>query len=101
MCILNVETDIIPNIRESPIGKAVILVIMYVETFKTVVIISHNVFDITLTDNIQYGQSIVYKYILLVRVICEKYRLRGEANIPSCFSVEGHLTVLETGIFRK
>ena len=42
---------------------------------------------------------ILYKYILLVRDICEKYRLRGEANIPSCFSVEGHLTVLETGIF--
>ena len=63
MCILNVETDIIPNIRESPIGKAVILVIMYVETFKTVVSISHNVFDITLTDNIQYGQSIDIKNI--------------------------------------
>jgi hypothetical protein len=44
---------------------------------------------------------ILYKYILLVRVICEKYRLRGEANIPSRFSAEGHLTVLETGIFRK
>ena len=44
---------------------------------------------------------ILYKYILLVRVICEKYRLRGEANIPSRFSGEGHLTVLETGIFRK
>ena len=55
----------------------------------------------------------LYKYILLVRVICEKYRLRGEANIPSRFSGEGqltvlepfsgegHLTVLETGIFRK
>ena len=27
---------------------------------------------------------VLYKYILLVRVICEKYRLRGEANIPSC-----------------
>jgi hypothetical protein len=47
-----------------------------------------------------------------MRVICEKYRLRGEANIPSRFSGEGHLTVLETsgeghltvletGIFRK
>jgi hypothetical protein len=33
--------------------------------------------------------------------ICEKYQLRGEANIPSRFSVEGHLSVLETGIFRK
>jgi hypothetical protein len=28
-------------------------------------------------------ECILYKYILLVRVICEKYRLRGEANIPS------------------
>jgi hypothetical protein len=36
-----------------------------------------------------------------VRVICEKYRLRGEVNIPSRFSGEAHLTVLETGIFRK
>jgi hypothetical protein len=35
--------------------------------------------------------AILYKYILLVRVICEKYRLRGEANIPNRFSGEGHL----------
>jgi hypothetical protein len=35
-------------------------------------------------------ESILYKYILLVRVICEKYRLRGEANIPSRVS-EGYL----------
>ena len=34
--------------------------------------------------------------ILLVRVICEKYRLRGEANFPS-----RHQTVLETDIFCK
>jgi len=27
--------------------------------------------------------------------------LRGEENTPSRFSDEGHLTVLETGIFRK
>ena len=48
-------------------------------------------------------KDILYKYILLVRVICEKCRLRGEANIPSRFSGsgEGHLTVLETAIFRK
>ena len=44
---------------------------------------------------------VIYKYILLVRVICEKYRLTGEANIPSRFSGEARLTVLETGIFRK
>ena len=45
--------------------------------------------------------AILYKYILLVRVICEKYRLGGKANIPSRFSGEGHLTVLESGISRK
>jgi hypothetical protein len=48
-----------------------------------------------------FSLDILYKYILLVRVICEKYWLRGEANIPSRFSGDGHLTVLETGIFRK
>jgi hypothetical protein len=41
------------------------------------------------------------KYILLVRVICEKYRLRGEANIQSRFSGEGHLTVLDHLIFNQ
>jgi hypothetical protein len=48
-------------------------------------------------DHMVVGQTL-YKYIMLVTVICEKYRLRGEANIPSG---EGHMTVLETGIFRK
>lgn len=38
MTILKVETDIITNIQESPIGRAVIPVIMYAETFKTGVI---------------------------------------------------------------
>jgi hypothetical protein len=33
--VLKVETDIITSIAASPIGRAVILVIMYVETFKT------------------------------------------------------------------
>ena len=32
---LKVETDIITSIAASPIGHPVILVIMYVETFKT------------------------------------------------------------------
>jgi hypothetical protein len=36
-----------------------------------------------------------------VRVICEKYRLKGEAKIPRRFGGEGHLTVLETGIFSQ
>jgi hypothetical protein len=33
---------------------------------------------------------------VVLRDICKKYWLRGEANIPSRFSGEGHLTVLET-----
>ena len=44
---------------------------------------------------------ILYKYILVVRVICEKYRLREEANFTSPLSAEGNFHVLETGIFRK
>jgi hypothetical protein len=36
---MKVETDIITSIAASPIGWAVILMIIYVETFKTDVII--------------------------------------------------------------
>ena len=32
------------------------------------------------------------KYILLVRVICEKYRLRGEASLPRCLGGEGNVS---------
>jgi len=39
MAVMEVETDIMDSIAVSPIGLAVILVIMYVETFKTVVIV--------------------------------------------------------------
>ena len=35
---------------------------------------------------------IIYKYILLVRVICEKYWLRGEANYPNRLSGEGNFS---------
>jgi len=35
MAVIKVETDIITSITVSLIGRAVILVIMYVETFKT------------------------------------------------------------------
>ena len=38
------------------------------------------------------------KYILLVRVICEKYRFQEESNVPRR---SGYLTLLSTGIFRK
>ena len=36
---MKVKTDIIASIAASPIGQVVILLIMYVETFKTVVIV--------------------------------------------------------------
>lgn len=66
---MNVETDIVLSITASPVGWAVILVRMYVETFKTDIIVlyvSYNVFDITLTDDVQYhGQSVDTENILL------------------------------------
>jgi hypothetical protein len=44
--------------------------------------------------------DILYKYILFVRVIWEKYQLRGEANFMSRLSAnEGNLPVLETVFF--
>ena len=39
MAVLKVETDIITSIAVSLIGRAVILVILYVDTFKTDVIV--------------------------------------------------------------
>jgi len=39
MAVLKVETDIITSITASPLGRTAILVIMYVETFKTDVIV--------------------------------------------------------------
>ena len=39
MAVIEVKTDIMDSITVSPIGQGVILVIMYVETFKTVVIV--------------------------------------------------------------
>jgi len=51
--VLKVEIDIIAIIAESPTGRAVIQVIMYLEIFKSgvIVFISDTV---TLTDNFQY-----------------------------------------------
>jgi hypothetical protein len=39
------------------------------------------------------------KYILLVRVFCEKYRFRGQLNVPRHKSGSGYLPLLSTGIF--
>jgi hypothetical protein len=53
----------------------------------------------------KYSEVICEKYRLRgeanVPRRCEKYRLIGEANIPSHFSGERHLPLLSTGIFRK
>ena len=38
------------------------------------------------------------KYILLVRVICEKYRFQGQSNVPRR---SRYLPLVSTGIFRK
>jgi len=39
MAVLKVETDIITSITASPMGQIAILVIMYVQTFKTDIIV--------------------------------------------------------------
>ena len=60
--VLKVETDIIRSIASSPIGWSLILVIMYVETFKTDIIVfirNFSIFDVTPTDNFQY-QSVCW-----------------------------------------
>ena len=64
MAVLKVETDIITSIAARPIGRAVILVIMYVETFKTkniilLLVMSLNVTEVTLTDNFLYQSEFV------------------------------------------
>ena len=57
--VLKVETDIIASIAASSTGWAVILVIMYVEIFKTGVIVF--IGDVvTLTDNFQYQSQFLY-----------------------------------------
>ena len=45
--------------------------------------------------------QILYKYILLVRLICVKYRLRGEQISRAAIAAREIFPVLETGIFRK
>jgi hypothetical protein len=54
-----VETRIIARIGAISIGRAVILVIIYVETFKTDFIVFIVTFDATLTDNFQYQGQFV------------------------------------------
>ena len=57
---MTVETGIIVSSAASPTGRAVILVIIYVETFITdgivLAVASYNVFDIILTDNFHHWQ---------------------------------------------
>ena len=57
---MTVETGIIVSSAASPIGRDVILVIIYVETFITdgivLAVASYNVFDIILTDIFHHWQ---------------------------------------------
>jgi hypothetical protein len=57
--VLKVETGTITSITSRPIGRALILVTVYVGIIKTdvfcfICFISHNGFNVTLTDNFQY-----------------------------------------------
>jgi hypothetical protein len=62
MAVLMVETDIITSISENQI-QAAILVILFVEIFKTevIVVICNGImcFDISLTNNFQYQNQLV------------------------------------------
>jgi hypothetical protein len=62
--VLKVETDIIFSITVSPIGWAVVLVIIYVETFKTDILlfllVNHNAFVVTLTNNFHLKLTICF-----------------------------------------
>ena len=61
MAVLKVETDIITSITASLTGLAVLLVIMYVEIFKTGVIVF--IVDVTLTDNFQYQSHLFHMQV--------------------------------------
>ena len=94
MTILKVETDIITSIHESPIGRAVILVIMYAETFKTGVIAFISYTDITmcsrsLTDRIISSIricSLILK-ILLDEIKGEMSKLLMKINIITLYHI--------------
>ena len=62
--VLKVETDIIFSITVTLIGWAVVLVIIYVETFKTDILlfllVNHNAFVVTLTNNFQLKLTICF-----------------------------------------
>ena len=58
MTVLKVETDILNNIAASPIGQIVILG-MFVKTFKTDVIVFIGNVIIYLTDNFHYQSQFV------------------------------------------
>jgi hypothetical protein len=51
---MKVETDNIASIEAGPIGQAVIVVIMFLKTFKTKIVVfycyGHNLFNIKLTE---------------------------------------------------
>jgi hypothetical protein len=69
---MKIETDIIASIATSPIVRVVILMIRYVRTFKTNVIVFVGkviMFDVTLTDNSNI-KNIKSQFVATVNIIC-------------------------------
>ena len=67
---MKIETDIIASIATSPIVRVVILMIRYVRTFKTNVIVGKVImFDVTLTDNSNI-KNIKSQFVATVNIIC-------------------------------
>ena len=70
---MKIETDIIASIATSPIVRVVIIMIRYVRTFKTNVIVGKVImFDVTLTDNSNI------KNIKSVCCYCQYHLLRSK-----------------------
>ena len=68
---MKIETDIIASIATSPIVRVVILMIRYVRTFKTnvIVFVGKFMFDVTLTDNSNI-KNIKSQFVATVNIIC-------------------------------
>jgi hypothetical protein len=68
---MKVKTDIIASIAASPIGRVVILLIMYVETFKTVVIVFISNVVMCLMSLWPINVSITVSLLITTLSLCE------------------------------
>jgi hypothetical protein len=78
---MKIETDIIASIATSPIVRVVILMIRYVRTFKTnvIVFVGKFMFDVTLTDNSNI-KNIKSQFVATINIIC--WDQRKNVKIP-------------------